>query len=407
MRKAFTGFLLVMLTCQLHAGGYQVSLHGQKQIGMGLIGTSLAMDGSSSFYNPGALAMMPDNYSILAGMSAISSYNLFHMQGTLYEAKTENPIGTPFYFYGAGRITDNLVAGIAVNTPYGNKLAWEDGWAGRYLIEEISLQAITIQPTLSYMMNDMISFGAGFIYTTGSVDLTRALPVEGQYGEGSLNIKGSASNWGFNAGILIKPVPDLNIGISYRSKIEMELEDADAIFDVPLSLQTQFPADNKVAVALPLPANLDFGVSYNVSEALMVGLALNYVFWETYDKLVFDFETNTLSLQDSENPREYSNKLIIRAGGQYKASERLFIRMGAYYDPSPVNELYFTPETPSVNNIGITAGLSYAVLPGMTVDVSFLYVHGMEMEAEYSPENFAGKYKSRAFIPGIGISYNF
>ena len=41
-----------------HAGGYQVGLHGQKQIGMGLVGTSLSFDASSMFYNPGGLSFM-------------------------------------------------------------------------------------------------------------------------------------------------------------------------------------------------------------------------------------------------------------------------------------------------------------------------------------------------------------
>lgn len=406
MRKIFTILLFIPFACQLYAGGYQVSLHGHKQIGMGLIGTSLTMDASSSYYNPGGLAMIPGKYSFLTGMSTIHSHNVFQMQGSLYEAKTENPIGTPFYFYGAGRISDNLVAGIAINTPYGNNLSWEDGWAGRYLIEDIALQAITVQPTLSYMINDMISVGAGVVFAMGNVDLTRALPVEDEDGEGSVNISGSTTNWGYNAGLMFKPLPELNIGISYRSKIEMELENADATFDVPNSLQSYFPPDNTVAVSLPLPANLDFGLSYDISDDLMIGLALNYVFWEAYDTLAFNFETNTETLEDSENPREYSNKLIVRLGGQYKASENLYLRLGGYYDPSPANPEYFTPETPSVDNLGITAGLSYLFMPGLSVDLSFLFIHGIEKEAEYSPENFAGNYKSRAFIPGLGISYN-
>ncbi len=66
---------------------------------------------------------------------------------------------------------------MAVNTPYGNNLSWEDGWSGRFLIKDISLQAITIQPTISYRISDMLSVGAGFVYALGSVDMAQALPV--------------------------------------------------------------------------------------------------------------------------------------------------------------------------------------------------------------------------------------
>ncbi len=407
MRKIFTSVLTVLFTLHVYAGGYQVSLHGQKQIGMGLTGTSLTIDGSSSFYNPGGLSMMVSERSILAGMSVINSYNLFHLQGTMYEARTENPPSTPFYFYGAARITGNLVAGIAVNTPYGNNLTWEEGWAGRFLVEETSLQAITIQPTASYLINDMLGIGAGVVFAPGKVELAKALRVEDQHEEGSMSIKGSTSGWGFNAGIMFKPLPEMNFGISYRSRIDMTLEDADARFSVPQSLQTYFPPLNKASTALPLPANLDFGASYEINDELMVAIALNYVFWDAYDTLAFDFDTNTTLLTDSKNPRMYSNRLIFRAGGQYRASEKLYLRLGGYYDPTPVNENYFTPETPSVNSVGITAGLSYMLLPEVSLDASFLYIHGMETQAAYSPANFAGRYKSRAYVPGIGLSYNF
>ncbi len=402
-----SALLLLAVTGNAFAGGYQVSLHGHKQIGMGLIGTSLSLDASAAFYNPGALVMMPDQFEVQAGVSGIFASTAFQMkQPSLYQAKTDNPPGTPFYFYVAGKITDRLAAGLAVNTPYGNSLAWEDAWAGRFLIQEISLMAITIQPTISYKLTDHLSVGAGLIYAYGAVEMERALPVQGPDGEGRVNIEGSTSNYGFNAGVQYEHPAGIQIGLSYRSKIDMEVDDADALFSVPASLAGFFPAENKVAVSLPLPANLDFGLSYQVTPDLMVGMALNYVFWDVYEELHFDFETNTPSLQDSRNPREYSNSLILRIGGQYRVNESLFVRAGSYFDPSPANENYFSPETPSLNNLAFTGGLSFIPMPGLSIDLSLLYVIGMEQEMMYVPENFGGTYQSRAIIPGLGISFS-
>ena len=61
---------------------------------------------------------------------------------SVYEAKSDNPVGTPFYFYGATKVTDQLAIGLSVTTPYGNSLSWEKDWDGRYLIQDISLRAI-------------------------------------------------------------------------------------------------------------------------------------------------------------------------------------------------------------------------------------------------------------------------
>ncbi len=405
MRKTILIALLFFMTSTaLWAGGYQVSLHGQKQIGMGLIGTSLNLDASASFYNPGALALMPQTLSIQAGASGIFASTAFRMQDpSVYQAQTDNPIGTPFYFYAAGMITDRLAAGLAVNTPYGNSLKWEDGWAGRFLIEEISLTAITIQPTVSYKISDNLAVGAGLVYVLGSVDLKRALPVEGSDGEGSVNIEGSTGNFGFNAGLLYAGDNGLNAGLSYRSQIDMEVDDGDATFTVPASLAGMFP-DSKVATMLPLPANLDFGLSYQVTRDLMIGMALNYVFWDAYEELAFAFEQNP-DLNDS-SPRDYSNTLIFRVGGQYRVNEALYLRAGGYYDPSPVNEIYFSPETPSLDNLAFTGGLSFLPMQNLSIDLSLLFILGLEGEREFAPANFGGTYKSRVLIPGLGISYS-
>ena len=400
-----TTALLLALQGASMAGGYEVSLHGHKQIGMGLIGTSLNLDASASFYNPGALAMMEDRISIQAGMSGIFGHTTFQMKHpSVYQAATDNPIGTPFYFYAAARITDRLAAGLAVNTPYGNSLAWEDGWAGRFLIQNISLRAITVQPTVSYQLTEYLSVGAGLVYAFGAVDMNRALPLEDDRHEGSVNIKGDTGNFGFNAGVLYAGSGGLNIGLSYRSRIDMEVDDARARFSVPLSLESLFPPQNRAAVTLPLPANLDFGLSYQFTPELMLGMALHYVFWDVYESLDFDFDINTPALSDSNSPREYSNSLIVRLGGQYKINESLYVRAGGYFDPSPVNDEYFSPETPSLDNLAFTTGFSFLPSEMISIDFSLLYIIGLEQEVSFTPENFGGSYASRVFIPGLGLS---
>lgn len=405
MRKTILLFTLVMLfSAGIFAGGYQVGLHGVKQTGMGLVGTSLARDASTLFYNPGGLPFMKSNYSFAVGVSGIRSYTGYQKtEPSLREEMTDNPWGTPFYAYAGFKINEKLGVGVAVNTPYGNSLSWGKDWVGRYLIQDLSLKAIFYQPTISYKITDQIGLGVGLVYATGDFELNKALPVFDAEGEGSVKLEGSTSSIGFNAGILLQPVEGLNIGIDYRSAIDMEIDDAKATFDVPLSLQTSFP-NTTVATTLPLPANLDVGVSYNVNDDFMVALSLNYVFWGRYDSLIFDFKDNTPSLSDSRNPRLYSDRLIVRLGGEYKINEFICVRAGGYYDPSPVNTEFFSPETPSLNSLGLTAGLSVNPTEKLSIDLSFLYIYGMEGERQYTPDNFSGTFKTRTYIPGIGIS---
>ncbi len=406
MRKLSTILLLLLFAVQqIMAGGYQVRLQGQKQTGIGLIGTPFAFGASSIFYNPGNLTFMKDNYSFSAGVSPIFSNALFRAANSDYEAKTDNPTGTPFYVYGAAKVVDDVAVGVGVYTPFGSSVKWDQDWNGRYLIQEISLQTIFIQPTVSYRVNDHFGIGAGLSIATGSVDLTRAVPspINGQF-----NMSGSTVALGFNVGVALQPTENLKIGVDYRSKMTMKIEDGDAKFsDIPQALAGSFPASGNFSAELPLPANLDAGIAWDISEKFTLAAEVNYIFWSAYDSLIIDFKVNNELLADSRNPRSYKNSLIPRLGGEYRINDWITARAGIYYDPTPTNEKYFTPETVSLNTLAFTFGLSIMPVEGLYIDLSYLQLNGLEDERTYEPDNFGGTYVTRTYVPGIGVSYNF
>lgn len=396
-------FLIAILGWASFAGGYQVRLQGQKQTGMGLIGSPFALGASSIFYNPGGLSMMETKFSFSAGVSGILSNATFQKDGTNYQAQTDNPTGTPFYVYGAGKINEKLSVGIGIYTPFGSSAKWDDNWAGRYLIQNISLQAIFIQPTIGYKFNDIVSIGAGFIYAMGSVNLQKAVPYNtDSYAE----LDGSTGSMGYNVGVMVRPTKKLSIGVDYRSKMVMKIEGGDATFKVPASFATTVPESNKFDAELPMPANLDVGIAYAFSDKFTLAIEMNYVFWGVYEDLTFTFEEQN-DLLGSVNPRNYSNTFIGRIGGQYTLNEMFAFRAGVYYDPTPTDQDYFNPETVSLNTVGWTLGVSIVPVKNLSIDLSYAQLHGLEGEKQYLPANFSGKYKAITAIPGLGLSYNF
>jgi long-chain fatty acid transport protein len=408
MRRITTLLLFLFLAATTtFGGGYQVGLHSMRNIGMGLIGTSLTYDASSLFYNPGGASFVNDKFNISGGMSFLFARTTYQAKGTVYQTSIEHELNTPFYFYAAYKVTKDLSVGLAVNTPYGLAMAWPDEWKGRYLIQNLSFKAITFQPTVSYkFLNDMIGIGAGLVIAYGDVNLNKAIPLYGNP-DGQANITGSTTKLGFNAGVMVKPIKGLNIGVDYRSKIDMNVTGADATFDVAPQFDYLFP-DNKADVSLPLPANLDLGISYEFSDKFMVGASMNYVFWSAYDSLVFNFSNPTDAIPSVQSsPKLYQDRIILRAGAQLKVSELLTVRAGGYYDPTPVPNNYLDPMLPSANEIGLTCGFSIYPTKGLSIDAAFEYLMGSERTDTYLPANFSGTYASTFYIPGIGLTYKF
>jgi long-chain fatty acid transport protein len=185
------------------------------------------------------------------------------------------------------------------------------------------------------------------------------------------------------------------------------MEGGDAAITVHSSMQEYFPDDNTFSASLPLPANLVVGIGWHPNEKLTLGFDFQYVFWSAYESLDFDFEKNTPVLQDSENPRNWTNSAVYRIGGEYKLNEKIYVRAGFYYDNTPIPEDYLTPETPGTNKYGMSAGASWYITEKLSLDLSFLYIQGQKREDGYAPANFYGTYYTNAFIPGFGLNYSF
>lgn len=400
----------LLATSVAQASGFQVNLQGQKQIGMGHAGAGLALDQASIFFNPGALSHLRQN-GFMVGISPLLSRTAYlEPEPGNARAMTDNNIGKPFQVYASfGAPESPLRFGLGVYTPFGSSVNWGDTWQGRFGLNQLSLQAIYIQPTISYRLSDKIGFGAGFVYSIGSVNLQRSIPLESSAGEGRAELDGAASGIGFNAGLYVQATDQLSLGLSYRSKVEMEVSEGSGTFTTPTAepIAARFPNTTFEAV-LPLPANMTLGLGYKPSDKLTLAADLQYVTWSAYKSLRFDYGAQVNGSNFTESPRNYKNSFAYRLGGQYQANEKLALRAGIYLDRTPVKDGYLTPETPDADAIGTSVGLGYQVSEHFSLDASFLYLNRKKRsdKADLSG-GVPGTFKSVGFIPGFAVSYQF
>ncbi|MBX0292666.1 outer membrane protein transport protein [Hymenobacter sp. HSC-4F20] len=395
------------------AGGYQVTLAGQKNNGMGGVGVGLSLDQAAMFYNPGALAMVKDR-GVQVGANLTLARNAFVAEGGSQQRQLRNSYTTPLNFYaGFGPAEGKFRAGIAVYTPFGSKLQYADGWEGRTSLTDIDLKSVFVQPTISYAITDQLSVGAGLVVLAyGAVNLQRDIPLPDSYGHVELDGKAD-TKFGFNAGVFFKPSDKLSLGINYRSKIDAVVKDGDVTFSgISATFSSRFQA-TKFGATLPLIATTSVGLGIMPNEKLTIGFDASLAQWSKYRVLRFDFDQQVNGSTTSESKRYYQDALTFRLGGQYKLTEGLTVRAGGAYDQSPVKEGYVTPETPDNDRLSGTIGASYA-FGKFGVDLSAQYV-GIKKRTQTQSEllnngttdRIAGTYKTNIVIPGIGLNYAF
>jgi long-chain fatty acid transport protein len=296
--------------------------------------------------------------------------------------------------------------GLAVYTPFGSTVKWEDNWTGRFALTQLQLQAIFYQPTISCKINDKLGIGAGFIYSSGKFNLQKDLPIIDANGDfGSAELDGKANGMGYNVGIYFKPVSKLSLGLTYRSKIKMNVDNGTATFKVPESLKANFP-EGSFKSSLPFPNVTTIGFAYNLCEKLDVAADINYVGWKAYDTLAFDYEFNTTSLTDTKLARNYKNTFAFRVGAQYKITEVFVSRVGLAYGLTPVQNGYVTPETPDANRFVFTTGFSYSFNKHFQMDASFLFTTFKRSDSNLET-NLSGTFKTTVLAPGISLIYNY
>ena len=400
-------FFLLIAPILSYSQGFQVNFQGQKQQGMGCAGTALFQDGASIFFNPGSVAFSNEN-SINLALTPIFGNVLYVDSATGQGFRTNNPVGTPFSAYGLFQAHkhDKLKFGFAAYTPFGSTVQWEDAWIGRFALTRLELKAIFLQSTLSYRIADVIGIGAGFIVSTGNVNLQKDIPVQDSLGNyGHAELSGKALGFGFNAGIHYDVNKKLSIGITYRSKITMNLKNGEAEFTVPGSLDSNFP-DSSFTGALPLPNVTTLGWAYKPNEKWKIVLDINHVGWKAYDTLAFDYAQNTSSLLDTKSPRNYKSIFAFRGGAQYQAMSKLDLRIGGGFGFTPVPDASVTPETPDANRAYVTGGLSYRFSKSFSIDASVYYTQ-LKRTAKNAETNLNGTYRTKAIAPGFSLIYKW
>lgn len=413
MKKAIFLFALA-ISGSVFAGGFQLNVQGVRAIGLGGAYTGLAYGPSSVFFNPGGLTRI-QNHSFNFGINYIMP------SVSLQTAVNDNinqtsPNATPLHFYYGGKITDKLFVGMGINNQFGSSATFDKNWEGKYIIQDISLKTFMFQPTVAYKLHDKISIGAGFVYTMGSFSTDKAIPVStDQTVHGEAHLQGKGNAFGYNIGIFSQLIEadssnkfSLSLGVDYRSSLNVNLKNGTANFtDIPSYLATTFPSSTNFnsGITLPNVFTAGFAVGYNVNQDLNLKLVydFNYTGWSSYDTLSIDF-TNA-NTPDSKTAKNWKNSTTQRIGVEVGYKKMYYLRLGGYYDITPIRDGYLSPELPDQTQFVPTAGFGLKLKDKMQFDVSWLHEYSTRT-ASLNDAGFTATYHRAATVVSLGLTYN-
>jgi long-chain fatty acid transport protein len=409
VRLFLTLALIVLTGISLSANGLNLNGVGSKAIAMGGAFIGQADDYSAVFWNPAGLTQMQKaGFSLFVTDVIPSGTYTFSMYGI--DAKTKStmyPSGSIAYFK---PLNDKLIVGIAAYVPSGIGAKWNGEdlkllTAGVPYRWESFMGVITVSPAIAYKVSDQFSLGATLNLNYGMLKLWR--PGVGQYNE---DLSGLA--FGATIGALFKPIDKLGIGLTLRTPTKVKFSGEATMAGAALIGQsTTSDADREAT----WPLWLGVGLSFKATDKLTLNADAQYTNWKkiqtipiTYDDAAWQALKAHPQLKAAFNndfDLQWKDAIQWRFGLEYAASEKLALRAGYYYDPSPSPAETLNVLLPEITYNVVTVGVGYKA-EKLAIDFCVEYLMGKDVDSPLTGK-MPGTHGMSILTPNIAFSYHF
>ena len=437
MKKLMTIFFSMFLFIAVTFGsGFQINEHGARAMGFAGAFTAIANDPSAIYFNPAGLVQLKGTHFSIGSTFIYPLSTFTGPTPSTTESSLKKKYFTPINFYISHQLTNDLFVGFGVNNPFGLGTFWEHDWVGRYRTTETEIRTFNFSPVVAYKLTDCLSASVGFTFSYSDVLIARQLQILVPTGnpsapylsfpDGSMEMKGDKTAFGYNASLFYKANKSLSFGLSYKSQIKYDYKgDAVVTLDptVPAAVKSKIPAGT-ISAPLTTPMVISFGTAYKFFSCcdenyLTLGFDFQYNGWTSYEKLEVTFDEFLVNGTPyvSTSVRDFQNSYILRLGAEYVASDNWTIRGGVLFDKNPVKDERLDPTLPDADRIGLNFGLSYKFTDRLSVDFAYLYLLFMErtitsseeiipLTYPSSPTKLNGVYKINAHLIGLNLNYN-
>lgn len=423
LRGLVSALSIVLTPAAADAAGFALFEQGAQGMGFAGAFTAQASDPSAIFHNAAGIAFLKGRQLYVGGVLVNPSTDFigadpFPGAGRL-ESMDVGIIPFPSAYY-TQALSDTLAVGVGVHVPYGLRTEWKfpDAFSGRFISTKAQLSGVSVNPTVAWKLRDRLAIGGGIDIRFSSVELRRSVPGIDPFTQQVADVASvvlqsdTATDFGFNVGVLAKPAESFSIGVSYRAKVKQSYT-GDATFTLIPTGNAQF--DGLVAQTLPAgaipattgletPAIASVGVAYRWNDWTFEG-DVNWYGWSSFDELPIQLEGRAdLSTIVTE---EYDDAVQFRVGVDRRLNDEWSVRGGYFYDPSPSPPESVSPLLPDSDRHGICAGGSWRRGP-VRVDAALWWLLSQDRSTEgVNRDHYDGIYSSSARTLGISVGYSF
>jgi len=304
--------------------------------------------------------------------------------------------------------------GVSVVVPGGLSKRWEEQPA-QSTAEEFTLETVEINPTIALPIGDKIGVAVGLrlVHSSGAVKASSS-------GAFSQDMTGDSIDFGYNLALAYKPTSELELGLTYRSQVDLTTSGDATLLATSAFLQSQdIPAAKADAIKIdpernvgasltvPLPAAFSIAAAYTLPTNTTIEFVYERNYWSAYEEINFNFDDPYAEgIFGKAKAKNWNDTNAFRLGVTQEL-DKMTLMAGLVIDETPVPDESIGFELPDSDSVSVSLGGRYQINEKMDVGIAALYSMRDDRTAN-SDTGLTGEFtNSDALLISMGMGYKF
>lgn len=400
MKKVFLVAAALALTAgPAFASGYRIPEQSLNATALSNAYVANTNGADTSYYNPARMSWMENRWQTDFSLTYINLPSIDYTDNRSVAfnsgSRTENFLMPDLHVVSPDY--HNFRFGFSATCPYGLSKRWDNPYP-RATAEEFTLKVYEFNPSVSYKITDQLSVAAGarMLYSDGKVK-------SNAFGLGSpaaRDLDGDSTDYGYNLAISYLPIKDLSLAVTYRSKVNLNIDGNARLTYGPLAYS------GYAEVMIPAPAVLTVGAAYTWNKTT-VELAYDKTYWSAYDKLDFNYASPQVPAFDNPVTKNWSNSDAYRIGVTHQLNKQWTLMAGFAIDKTPVPASTLGFELPDSDARLYSIGARYQYNDHLALGAAYLY-DDKESRSVANAGGINGTFdNAAAHMVTLGLRYDF
>ncbi len=374
--------MLAIASVDANAAGFQLGENSTVALGRAFAGAGVVGDDLSAIANnPAGMSLFNGTMAGQAGITLIdvnAEYNgevTTPLGVTTTESINPSTLSAVPHTYVVGKVNDKVNIGLGITTPFGLETDYDDtNWAGNFMGVRSFVMTVDINPTVSYKINDKWSVGAGL--SAQYLEATLTSKVSGFPGApGFVKVNGDSWAYGYNLGVMYEPKKDTRVGLSFRSKMEHDVEGT--------TLSSTYGSYSGTEANMVLPETLMLSGFHKLNDKVGLSVVGRWTNWSRFKELTVT--NSNIPALDSTTDENWRDTWSFGVGADYYYNESFTFRAGLGYDKNPITSSEFrTPRIPDADRIQLGIGASWKYNESVTFDVGYMHLFMKESDSTHA-----------------------